>query len=322
MGWFPRPVVVTSHCLELAACRYNAQSIRAPFVRALADHVEIRPVCPEVEIGLGVPRDPIRLVAVGGERRLVQPATGRDVTEPMHAFADRFLTDLGDVDGFVLKSRSPSCGIKDTKEYASVEAEQPARRTAGYFGGAVLDRFPYAAVEDEGRLTNSRLRHHFLTKLFAHAQLRSVRAVGVAAELVRFHTERKLLLLAYHQTVQRELGRLVAGVGERPFRETVARYEELFGRALAAPSRPKSTINVLLHALGYFKGGLATRERRHFLTLIERYRQNRVTLAAPLAVLQTWIARFDEPYLARQVFFEPYPPALFDLSDSAARGGG
>jgi uncharacterized protein YbgA (DUF1722 family)/uncharacterized protein YbbK (DUF523 family) len=312
----PKPIVVLSKCLELEACRYNGQKIRAPFVLQLMPFVETKPVCPEVEIGLGIPRDPIRLVTLEGAQRLVQPTTERDVTQEMSEFSERYLGSLKDVDGVILKSRSPSCGIKDTKIYSGEGGTQPSERGPGMFGGAVLERFPRAAVEDEGRLTNFRIRHHFLTKLFALAALRGVREAASMAALVEFHSEYKFVLMANHQAELKALGRIVANPDKRPFSVVIADYEEHLAHSLARPARPKSDLNVLMHALGYVSEGLRSGEKRHFLGLLDEYRDGRATLAAPLAVLQSWIVRFEEPYLARQRYLEPYPPELMDLRDS------
>jgi uncharacterized protein YbgA (DUF1722 family)/uncharacterized protein YbbK (DUF523 family) len=312
----PTPIVVLSRCLELDACRYNGQKIRAPFVSQLMRFVEVRPMCPEVEIGLGVPRDPIRLVVVGKGLRLVQPSTGRDVTHAMERFADDYLARQQDADGFVLKSRSPSCGINDTKIYTGPDGSQPSDKGPGLFGGAVLARFPHAAVENEGRLTNFRLRHHFLTKLFANARLRFAQAAPNTNTLIRFHADHKLLLMAYHQRHMKRLGRIVAQAANRPPSEAFADYRLHFADALARPPRYTSHVNVLEHALGYFKQQLTSEEKRHFLGLLKEYRNARATLAEALAVLRSWIARFGEPYLARQTYLEPYPVELVSLGDS------
>jgi uncharacterized protein YbgA (DUF1722 family)/uncharacterized protein YbbK (DUF523 family) len=301
----PRPTLVMSKCLELEACRYNGQMVRAPFVLKLMPFVELAPICPEVEIGLGIPRAPIRLVQRGKALHLYQPDTERDVTEAMLDFNDRFLGGLGDVDGFILKSRSPSCGIKDTKVYGGPDGKEPFGKGAGMFGGAVLEQFPLAAVEDEGRLTNYRLRHHFLTKLFARASFRTVKASGAMAQLVRFQTE------------LRALGRIVANPDRQPFGEVAAAYEEHLARALARPPRSTSNINVMMHALGYVSDGLSAQEKRHFLHALDEYRAGRMSVSAPLVLLQSWIERFDQPYLRAQTYLEPYPRELMDLRDSA-----
>jgi len=254
----PRPVVVLSKCLEVEACRYDGQIVRAPFVVQLTPYVEMNPICPEVEIGLGTPRDPIQLVTREGSQRLVQPSTDRDLTQGMGSFSDEYLGALGDVDGFILKSRSPSCGIKDTKI-------DSAERGPGMFGGAVLERFPHAAVEDEARLTNFRIRHHFLTKLFALASFRSVRDSGSTAALVQFHSEYKFVLMAYHQTELRALGRIVASAAKRAFGEVMADYEAHLAHALARPARSNPNVNVLMHAHGHVSDGLGGKGKQRYL---------------------------------------------------------
>lgn len=313
---FPRPVVVISKCLELDACRYNGQAIRAPFILQLEPFVELKPTCPEAEIGLGIPRDPIRLVTLEGKLELVQPSTGKNLTRSMRSFSTDYLASVGEVDGFVLKSRSPSCGIKDTKVHSGGETPNPIGKGAGMFGAAVLERFPNAAVEDEGRLTNLRIRHHWLTKLFARAAFREVQRRRSMAELVRFQTANKFVLMAYHQTELRHLGRIVANPDKRPIDDVLAAYDEHFSHALAHPARRKSHINVLMHAMGYFSDGLSRDEKAFFLDALEVYREGRETLTGPLAVMQAWITRFGQDYLAGQRYFAPYPRELRDLRDS------
>ncbi len=308
--------MVVSECLELAACRYNAQRIRAPLITALARWAELRPICPEVGVGLGVPRDPVRLVRREERMYLIQPSTGRDLTTDMERFSSTFLARQVDADGFILKSRSPSCGIKDTKVYAGPDAEQPGGRGTGLFGEAVLTRFPHAAVEDEGRLTNFQLRHHFLVKLFTRARFRALRAEGDARRLTEFQARHKLQFMALNQETMRALGRVAARAGSRPPDELFPEYEAALARALAAPARRGGIINVLQHAFGYFSDDLGAAEKRHFLHLLEQFRERQITLAAPLALLQSWTHRFGQTYLAAQTFLEPYPQPLMDLHDT------
>jgi uncharacterized protein YbgA (DUF1722 family)/uncharacterized protein YbbK (DUF523 family) len=315
-----RPTVVVSECLGFAAVRYNGQILSDRVVRALQEHVDFLPICPEVGIGLGVPRDPIRIVSIGGEQRLVQPSTQADLSEAMRHFADGFLDRSGPVDGFILKNRSPSCGLRDVKVYPAEPGKPASDRTSGCFAEAVLRRYPRAAIEDEGRLTNARIRHHFLTYLFASAELRQVRQSGEVRELVGFHTRYKLQLLAQSQTGLRTLGRLVADPRSGTFEELVTRYSEQFAGSMARPPRLASTVNVLQHAYGYFSGQLTPLERRYFADLLTEYRAERLPLSSVIAVVRAWIVRFGTEYLAAQRFLEPYPRALLTLADSAARG--
>ncbi len=171
---FVKSNVIVSKCISFEACRYNGLIIKSDFVEKLEDHVDFYPVCPEVEIGLGIPRDPIRIIEVEGKLRLYQPATGLDITNEMKKFIDEYLDETDDIDGFILKNRSPSCGIKAVKVYQGFGNSKTKSR-AGFFGNAVLERFPYLAIEDEGRLRNLKIRENFLTKLYILADFRKVK---------------------------------------------------------------------------------------------------------------------------------------------------
>ena len=316
MRTFVKPVVVVSKCLGFARCRFNGLAISSHTVDKLKPHVDFIPVCPEVEIGLGIPRDPVRIVKAEEEQMLVQPATGVDVTDKMTEFAESFLGSLGEVDGFILKSRSPSCGIKDVRIYPNMEKGSSGMRGSGFFGGSVLDKFPSLPVEDEGRLTNFRIREHFFTKLFTMARFRAVKSSNSMKELVQFQTENKLLLMAYNQEKMRILGRIVANPDKKPFGELIGDYEEHLARAFSRASRYTSNINVLMHGLGYFSNELSSDEKAFFLDSLERYRAETVPLSVPLNIIRSFVVRFHEDYLAQQTFFEPYPEDLMEITDS------
>jgi uncharacterized protein YbgA (DUF1722 family)/uncharacterized protein YbbK (DUF523 family) len=311
-----RPVVVISKCLEFEACRYNGQRISFDWVARLRDHVTFLPICPEVEIGLGIPRDPIKIVRRKETLRLVQPSTGRDITGDMHGFADRYLGSLDEIDGFIFKSRSPSCGIKDVKLHSGPKGEMASEKTLGIFAAHVIERFGGLAIEDEGRLTNLRLREHWLTKLFLHARFRAMRARRSVGVLVQFLADNKLLLMAYHQTEMRQLGRIVANHEQVDIDTQLQSYHEHLQASMTRPARMTSHINVLMHTLGYFKDKITSVEKRHFLRTIDKYKAGRLALPALLSVLNSWTERFDENYLRRQTYFAPYPEELVDLQDS------
>lgn len=305
-----RPIVLVSRCLGFAACRYNGVAIAAPFVESLKPFVEFRTVCPEMEIGLGVPRKTIRVVEQGGERRLIQPETGRDVTELMTNFAERFLGQVGEIHGAILKGRSPSCGMKDVKLYAKPEAESPTGKGAGFFGAAVTARYSDLPIEDEGRLLNDKIRDHFLTRLFAMASFESMARKPRMSALSDFHARNKLLIRAYSQKGMRTLGRIVANGEHRPAEELIAEYRPEFRRAFLRPVRMGAITDVLMHALGYFSEKLSSREKALFLDMLNDYRAGRLPLSAAQSVLRSWVVRFDEKYLEGQTFFEPYPQLI------------
>lgn len=311
-----RPVVLVSKCLGFDRCRYNGVTIPCPFVESLKPHVEFITVCPEVAIGLGVPRDPIRIVRLRGKDRLIQPSTTRDVTVPMEKFSREFLDRLPLIDGALLKSRSPSCGIKDVKIFPHLARVGSIGTGAGFFGRAVRARFPELPVEDEGRILNFRIREHFLIALFAWARFDDARAAQTMSALVDFHSRHKLLLMAYHQSSLRLLGRIVANHERMPAREVFARYRVVLETALSKPPRSSSNVNVIMHALGYFSKQVTPRERRYLLDMLDHYREGKLPLSAIVGVVNAWIVRFNEAYLASQAYFSPYPGDLVVISDS------
>jgi uncharacterized protein YbbK (DUF523 family) len=179
MSGHPRPLVVISRCIDFDSCRYDGQVIRASLREQLEPHVDFVPICPELEIGLGVPRDPVRLVRRSGAAHMVQPASGRDVTAEMESFSRDFLSGLGTVDAFILKARSPSCGVRDAKLFDTDDDRAAFDPGPGLFAARVLERFPHAAVEDEAGMNDLSRRHHFLTKAFALAGVRAAAAAGL-----------------------------------------------------------------------------------------------------------------------------------------------
>lgn len=317
MPEFIRPIVIVSKCLGFDACRWNGVTIPDDNVERLRSVVEMKPVCAEVEIGLGVPRPPIRVVQNGGATHLVQPETGRDCSEEMRTFGAAFLDTIGEVDGFILKSRSPSCGIKDVKIYPANGKSILSAKGVGFFTGTIIARYPHLPMEDEARLSNARLREHFYTRLFVQARFRHVLSRGTMRELVKFHSEQKLLLMAYNQAALRRMGRIVANPEKRKTAEVFSDYAAQLSAALEHPARVTSNINVLMHALGYFSEKLSSAEKAFFLETLEQYRAGAVPLSVCLALLQAWIARFKQPYLQQQSFMHPFPTSLVSMSDTS-----
>lgn len=309
-GPWARPRLVVSRCLDLDACRYNGATVPSPLVRALAAHVELVPICPEVEVGLGVPRDPIRLVGGPAGTRLVQPSTGRDLTRAMGAFADAFLASLDEVDGFLLKSRSPSCGTDPVNVYESAESARPVDTAPGMFAAAVLERFPEHPVEHEGGLADPTVRDDWLTALFAMASLRRAREVGSGGAPADFHARHELVLMASSPLEGKELGRRAADDAGLPAGRLWEIYAAGFRRILARRPSRESHAAALRHAAGCFEGRLEAGEMRRFQELLDAYRLGRVPRREPLDVIRSWTDRFQEARLAAQAYLAPYPPDL------------
>jgi uncharacterized protein YbgA (DUF1722 family)/uncharacterized protein YbbK (DUF523 family) len=318
---FPRPRIVISRCIEFDRVRYNGDMISSDTVKKLKSYVHFIPVCPEVEIGLGVPREPVRIVRLADGDHLIQPSTGRDVSGEMKQFSKTFLESLGQIEGFILKSRSPSSAFRDARVYPVAEKSAPIDTTPGFFGRAVLSRFPLLPVEDEGRLRNFRIRDHFLTRIFALADFRQVERERSMQKLIDYHTRNRLLLLAHGQRHLAELGHIVANQEGWTAGEAINTYWERLLVALNSPPRYTTNINALLHALGRISAGLTSHEKALFLDAVERYHAGKTTICAPKTILRMWIVRFEDHHLASQTFFSPYPDTMMELEEAETDRG-
>jgi uncharacterized protein YbgA (DUF1722 family)/uncharacterized protein YbbK (DUF523 family) len=311
-----KPTIVVSRCLGFDHCRYNGEIKSDKFVKKLGDYVNYITVCPEVDIGLPIPRDTIRLVSENDEIKLYQPSTGRELTEDMNGFTNSFLTSLPEIEGFILKSRSPSCGTKDVKIYLGKEKAVGSIKGAGLFGKAVTERFSAAAIEEEGRLTNFKIREHFLTKLFTFFRLRQIENSKSLDELVKFQSDNKYLLMAYNQKEQKLLGRIVSSHEKKSFETIIQEYREHLALAFARAPRYTSIITALQHIFGYFSEKLSPKERAFFLETLENYRENKIPLSVLIHMLKGYALEYNELYILQQTILSPYPDGLVDLSDS------
>jgi len=207
--------------------------IKSEIIEKLKNYAEFIPVCPEVEIALGIPRRPVKIVVKSGDRYLVQPAYNKDVTFNMIEFTNSFLDNIGPVDGFILKSKSPSCDIGNVKYYSKAEASPVVAKGNGLFGDEVKTRFSNLAIEDEARLQNPRLKEHFLTKLFTLTSFRELEVKGNIKALMDFHANNKYLLMAYNQNEMRTLGKIIGTQKGRAFEDEYSDYKSHLQSALA-----------------------------------------------------------------------------------------
>lgn len=311
-----KPKVVVSRCLGFAKCRYNAQTIEDNFVQSLKDYVEYTTVCPEVEIGLGIPREPIRLILEDEKLELYQPSTEKIYTDEMDDYSKVKLEEIGDVDGFILKGRSPSCGIKDVKVYNGRGKAPNIGKDIGIFAGHVIDKYPYLAIEEEGRLTNLKIREHFLTKLYTMMKFKKVMNSNSMGELVKFHSNNKYLLTAYSQIYLRKLGKIVANHEKKPFDRIVEEYRDNLGLALDDVPKHTNYINSLMHIFGYFSDSLSKKEKEFVLDSFEKYRKGKVLRSVPVNILRTYVLRYEQDYLLDQSIWSPFPEELLDTSDT------
>jgi uncharacterized protein YbgA (DUF1722 family)/uncharacterized protein YbbK (DUF523 family) len=310
------PTVFFSRCLGFERCRWNGELIRDSFVETLSKKVLAVHECPEMRMGLGCPREPVRVVADQGSTELYQPGTGKKIGSDMRKWAQEYLGSLPELDGYLLKSRSPSCGWKDVKVYDTFNPGSAAKPGRGIFGNAILERQDGLPVEDEGRMKNFSLREHFLGSVWTFYRFRIVEKAGTMGALVDFHTKHKLFLLLHNQREMRNLGKIVANPDRQPLEHLLPLYRTALGKALASPPKYSSLINTIQHAFGGFSDSLSPEERKYFVELLEQYRDERIPASVLLRLVRSWALRFGERYLLEQILFEPYPLELVDLADS------
>ena len=301
-----------SACLLGEKVRYDGgHKWNAYLVETLGRFVEWVAVCPEVEMGLGTPRQTLRLVRIGEDVRMVMPKTGVDYSHNMREYAARRLGQLSaqDLCGYVLKKGSPSCGMERVRTFDSRGV--PAKSGRGLFAEALLKYFPNLPVEEEGRLADPRLRENFVERVFAYRRLRTLFSGNWRlGELVAFHAAHKLLLMAHSPAVYTRLGRLTADGKKLPRAELRVQYESEFMQGLAEIATARRQTNVLQHIAGYFRPHLDEQSRQELHNLIQDYHRGLVPLVVPLTLIRHYVRQLEVPYLRGQAYLEPHPKEL------------
>ncbi len=305
-----------SSCLLGNEVRFDGGHKRNEFVTDIfGPFVEFVPVCPEVEIGMGTPRESIALHRSGGEVLLLGNRSGADFTAKMRTYTEKRTRALeaDELSGYILKKDSPSCGMERVRLYG--ENGMPSRDGVGMFASALMRRYPNLPVEEEGRLTDAKLRENFVERVFAYQRLQDFFAKRwTQGALIAFHTTHKLVLLAHSPSAYRELGRYVAEAKKVPRAEFRREYETRFMSALKKLATPPRHVNVMQHMIGYFREHLDEVARRELASLIEDYAHGLVPLIVPLTLIRHYVRRFEVEYLAGQIYLNPHPKELMLLN--------
>jgi uncharacterized protein YbgA (DUF1722 family)/uncharacterized protein YbbK (DUF523 family) len=301
-----------SACLLGEKVRYDGGHKLDHFItETLGKFVEFVPVCPEVECGLGIPREAMHLVAGPDGPRLVTIRTQVDYTERMRTWAQKRVVELEQEDlcGFIFKSGSPSSGMERVKIYYG--KGEPARTGVGMFAREFMQHFPLLPVEDEGRLHDPDLRENFLERLFSLQRWRNTLALGPKpGHLVDFHTRHKLLIMSHSPKHYALLGKWVAQIKGIPLSELYEQYQTQLIDALRLKTTIKKNANVLLHVMGYFKKNLSPAEKEELLEIIDEYRKGYIPLIVPVTLLNHYVRKYEQSYLKDQYYLHPHPIEL------------
>jgi len=309
----PLPVRVgISTCLLGEKVRFDAGHKKDRYLTdILGEYFEWIPVCPEVEVGMGVPREAVRLVGTVSQHRMIGTKSEEDWTERMRSYGTERVPALAShrLSGYILKSDSPSCGMERVRIYAA--SGIPSKTGRGLFASQLMEAYPLLPVEEEGRLNDAGLRENFIVRVFAyHRFLELTGGKWTVGDLVAFHTAHKYLLLAHSPKHYDALGRLVAGAKKVPRSSLQENYGRLFMEALAVKSTTKKNVNVLHHILGFLKDKLSAREKEEILAVIDEYHRELVPLVVPLTLLRHFVKVHEIEYINNQVYLHPHPKEL------------
>ncbi len=299
-----------SKCLLGEKVRYDGQHKHDSYVAdVLSAWFEYVPLCPEVECGMGVPREAMRLVGDVERPRMVTTNTSRDLTEQMASWCAARISRLeaDNLCGFILKRKSPSCGMERVKVYPDGKG-MSENKGVGLFARAFMARYPNLPVEEEGRLHDPALRENFVERVFTLKRWREMLAEECSrAGLVKFHERHKYLLMAHSIPHYRGLGQIVAAMKGRDLPQVQSEYHGLMMEALALRATVKKHANVLQHMAGYFKRQLDAAEKAELGEVIDRYREGFFPLVVPVTLINHYVRKYGEPYLARQYYLNPHP---------------
>ena len=301
-----------SSCLLGNDVRWNGGHKRDRYLTdTLGKFVEWVPVCPEVEIGLGIPRETLRLVGDPEDPQLVTTKTKIDHTDSMKKWARGRLKELAQEDlcGFVFKSDSPSSGMVRVKVYG--KKGMPQKKGVGIFARAFMDHFPLIPVEDDGRLRNPLIRENFIEQVFTLKRWRDTRARrSCVGNVVDFHSQNKLVLMAHSPKHLKQMGAMTAQGKGMGCSLLYLEYEKLLLEALRLKTTIKKHYNVMLHMLGYFRKDLSADEKQELLEVMGHYKERLVPLVVPLTLFRHYVRKYDQPYLEQQSYLNPHPVEL------------
>jgi uncharacterized protein YbgA (DUF1722 family)/uncharacterized protein YbbK (DUF523 family) len=307
-----KPLVGISTCLLGENVRYDGGHKLNHYLRdVLGGYVEFFPVCPEVECGMSIPREALRLVDIGGDIRLMTQKTKKDMTLKMAKWMQKKLVELSNMPlcGFIFKSKSPSSGLKGAKVYKNDGVI--AKSGVGIFAKGVTGFFPFLPVEEDGRLNDSSLRENFIERIFVMQRWYKVNEGRKSlVKIMDFHTGHKYVLMAHCPKTLKELGAFIADGKMHPITDLYEEYFRKFITALGKIATAQKNTNVLLHIMGYFKKNLTQDEKEELKSVIDNYYKKLVPLIVPITLLNHYVRKYKNPYLEQQFYLNPHPMEL------------
>ena len=304
-----KPKIVVSECLYGTKCRYDGQGYNDKVIQSLKDYVDIQTVCPELAIGLSIPREPIRIEMnkENEEYRLIDYNSKNDYTNQMTEFSEEFINGLDDIDGFILKSRSPTCGLKDAKGYSCGNKCSIRSNENGFFSQKIIDKYDYLPIENEGRLKNYNIRDNFFTRIFFINNLKNNK------NIIEFHKNNLLLLKSYDEESTNEVSDIL---NENRMEDQVHQYKEKVLNIVSNQRKKENKLSIIIKVFEKYKNMLNEEEINMFNGLIESYENQRIPFSTLEVVIKMYATRFKDKDILNQTFFYPYPENLINITDS------
>ena len=304
-----KPKIVVSECLYGTKCRYDSQGYNDKVIQSLKDYVDIQTVCPELAIGLSIPREPIRIEMnkENEEYRLIDYNSKNDYTNQMTEFSEEFINGLDDIDGFILKSRSPTCGLKAAKVYYRGNKCSIRSNENGFFSQKIIDKYDYLPIENEGRLKNYNIRDNFFTRIFFINNLKNNK------NIIEFHKNNLLLLKSYDEESTNEVSDIL---NENRMEDQVHQYKEKVLNIVSNQRKKENKLSIIIKVFEKYKNMLNEEELNMFNGLIESYENQRIPFSTLEVVIKMYATRFKDKDILNQTFFYPYPENLINITDS------
>lgn len=303
-----------SSCLLGEKVRFDGGHKKNDFLLgSLSPYVDWVSVCPEVEIGLSVPRNVLHLEERDGQVSLIETKSAQDLTRLMQVYARKKISDLRsyNLSGYILKKNSPSCGMERVKLYSKDRKGPPRHNGQGLFAFALQVAFPFLPMEEEGRLSDPVLRENFIERIFVYQKLQDLfHPNWKLSDLISFHSRYKLSLMAHSPEAYKVLGRWVGEGKKVPRKRLQELYQKQFMEAFKRLASPARHANVLLHVLGFFKALLDSDSKKELLSHIEDYRKGLLPLIVPITLIQHYSRLFQQDYLLSQSYLSPHPKEL------------
>ncbi len=307
---FPKPNVIISRCIEHGSCRYNGEMINDRFISKLKDYVNFIPVCPEIEMGLGVPRKAVRIVHEKQKYKLVQSATNTDLTKKITDYTSNYIKEAKDIDGFLLKYKSPTCGKNNVKVYLGSNKSAASSRGEGLFAKELMKAFPSLPLEDEKRLDDPFIRELFLTQIFTFSRFRLVKEKNSITDLMDFQSQNKYVFMMHNPKYVKLLGQILAKFNKKNLKEITEEYEKELHVLFSKNPNIGSMINTFTHIFGGFSKDIADSEKEYFNEIIEEFRDERIAPSIVIDIIHSYVIKNEIKYLKNQTIFKLFPKEL------------